>query len=114
MERAGYRIIDANFNRAREVLRVIEDYCRFTLNCAPLSGRAKQMRHHLSSAIAQLNAGQLLASRDTPGDVGVGQTIESAIVRADLKDSLTAACKRLPEALRVLAEALRSDEQGNR
>ena len=71
MERAGYRIIDANFNRAREALRVIEDYCRFNLNCAPLSGRAKEMRHQLSSAIAQLNAGQLLANRDTPGDVGI-------------------------------------------
>jgi thiamine-phosphate pyrophosphorylase len=29
-----------------------------------------------------------------------------------LKDSLTAACKRLPEALRVLAETLRCDEPG--
>jgi thiamine-phosphate pyrophosphorylase len=112
MERAGYRIVDANFNRAREALRVIEDYCRFTLNSAPLSGRAKEMRHKLSSAIARLNAERLLASRDTPGDVGVGQTIESAIGRMDLKDSLTAACKRLPEALRVLAETLRSDEPG--
>ncbi len=112
MERAGYRIIDANFNRAREALRVTEDYCRFNLNCAPLSGRAKEMRHQLSSAIAQLNAGQLLASRDTPGDVGVGQTIEDAIGRGDLKDSLTAACKRLPEALRVIAETLRSFEPG--
>jgi thiamine-phosphate pyrophosphorylase len=110
MERAGYRIIDANFNRAREALRVIEDYCRFNLNCAGLSGRAKEMRHQLSSAIARLKAGQLLASRDTPGDVGTNLTIEKPIGRADLKDSLTAACKRLPEALRVLAETLRSDE----
>jgi thiamine-phosphate pyrophosphorylase len=112
MERAGCRIIDANFNRAREALRVIEDYCRFNLNCASLSGRAKEMRHQLSSAIAQLNTGQLLASRDTPGDVGTNLTIENAIGRTDLKDSLTAACKRLPEALRVLAETLRSDEPG--
>ena len=112
MERAGYRIVDANFNRAREALRVIEDYCRFALNSAPLSSRAKEMRHKLSSAIARLNTERLLASRDTPGDVGVGQTIESAIGRTDLKDSLTAACKRLPEALRVLAETLRSDEPG--
>jgi thiamine-phosphate pyrophosphorylase len=112
MERAGCRIIDANFNRAREALRVIEDYCRFNLNCASLSGRAKQMRHQLSSTIAQLNTGQLLASRDTPGDVGVGQTIKHAIGRTDLKDSLTAACKRLPEALRVLAETLKGDEPG--
>jgi len=112
MERAGYRIIDANFNRAREALSVIEDYCRFTLNSAPLSSRAKEMRHKLSSAIARLNSERLLASRDTLGDVGIGQMIESAIGRTDLKDSLTAACKRLPEALRVLAEALRSDEPG--
>jgi thiamine-phosphate pyrophosphorylase len=112
MERAGYRIIDANFNRAREALRVIEDYCRFTLNCAPLSSRAKEMRHKLSSAIARLNTERLLASRDTPGDVGIGQTIENALGRTDLKDSLTAACKRLPEALRVLAEVLRSVEPG--
>jgi len=32
MERAAYRIIDANFNRAREALRVMEEYCRFGLN----------------------------------------------------------------------------------
>ena len=112
MERAGYRIVDANFNRAREALRAIEDYCRFAINSAALSSRAKEMRHKLSSAIAPLNAERLLASRDTPGDVGIGQTIESAIGRTDLKDSLTAACKRLPEALRVLAEALRSVEPG--
>ena len=32
MERAAYRIMDANFNRAREALRVMEEYCRFALN----------------------------------------------------------------------------------
>ena len=51
VERAAYRIVDANFNRAREALRVMEEYCRFALNCEPLSGRAKQMRHELSGAI---------------------------------------------------------------
>ncbi len=107
MERPAYRIIDANFNRAREAMRVIEDYCRFALNCGSLSGRAKELRHQLSSAIARLNAERLLAGRDTPGDVGIGQTVENALGRADLKDALTAACKRLPEALRVLAEAIR-------
>ncbi|MHC4361112.1 MAG: hypothetical protein ACYSTN_10050, partial [Planctomycetota bacterium] len=29
MERAAYRIIDANFNRGREALRVMEEFCRF-------------------------------------------------------------------------------------
>jgi thiamine-phosphate pyrophosphorylase len=109
MERSGYRIIDANFNRAREALRVIEDYCRFALNCGPLSGRVKDLRHRLSSTLAQFDSNKLLASRETESDVGIGQTVKTTIARAGLKDALTAACKRLPEALRVLAETIRLD-----
>ena len=30
MERSVYRIIDANFNRAREAARVIEEICKWT------------------------------------------------------------------------------------
>ncbi len=41
MERAVYRIIDANFNRAREALRVIEEFCRFTLNSTLLQSGQK-------------------------------------------------------------------------
>jgi len=111
MERAGYRIIDANFNRAREAMRVMEDYCRFALNCSPLSGRAKQMRHELSALVARLEPDKQLSSRDTPGDVGIGLTIDSSLGRANLKDTLTAACKRLPEALRVLAETIHASDQ---
>ncbi len=107
MERSAYRIIDANFNRAREAIRVIEDYCRFTLNNQSLSIRAKDLRHKLSSAVAHLGDERLLAARDTTGDVGIGQKPENAIGRTDLRDALTAACKRLPEALRVLAETIR-------
>jgi thiamine-phosphate pyrophosphorylase len=109
MERSGYRIIDANFNRAREALRVIEDYCRFVLNCVGLSGRAKELRHRLCAVIADIDDGRLLAGRDTPGDIGIGQKADSAIGRKNLKDTLTAACKRLPEALRVLAETIRCE-----
>lgn len=107
MERSAYRIIDANFNRSREAIRVIEDYCRFALNCASLSSRAKELRHRLSSSIARLDGNRLLAARDATGDVGLGQTAKAAIVRTNLKDALAAACKRLPEALRVLSETIR-------
>ena len=110
MERSGYRIIDANFNRAREAIRVVEDYCRFALNNAELSSRAKELRHKLSGAIARLDAGKMLAGRDTAGDVGIGQRPEGVMERRELKDSVTAAFKRWPEALRVLAEVLRVDE----
>jgi len=104
MERAVYRIIDANFNRAREAIRVIEEHCRFALNSRPLSERAKELRHQLSSAIGKLNADKLISSRDTLGDVGVDQKVEGQLSRADLIDCVTAASKRLTEALRALAE----------
>jgi len=103
-ERATYRIIDANFNRAREALRVIEEYCRFVLGHAVLTAQAKELRHQLSAALTRLDSDKLLACRDTVGDVGVGMAVEGQLKRAGLNDCLTAACKRLPEALRVLAE----------
>ena len=105
MERAVCRIIDANFNRGREAIRVVEDYCRFALNSAELSERAKQLRHELSAAVGRLDAGRLIAGRDTPGDVGVGQKVDKQLQRTDLHDSFTAGCKRLTEALRALTEA---------
>jgi thiamine-phosphate pyrophosphorylase len=109
-ERAQYRIIDANFNRAREALRVIEEYGRFVLDHAGLAGRAKALRHQLSAAIGRLDADRLLTCRDTVGDVGVGMAVEGQLGRGDLEDCLTAACKRLPEALRVLAEVVHTQD----
>ena len=104
MEHAIYRIIDANFNRSREAIRLIEDFCRFALNNRSLAERAKQLRHELCAAIDKLDAGRLICSRDTLGDVGIGTTIDKQLVRNDLKDCFKAGCKRLTEALRTLAE----------
>ena len=112
MERAVYRIIDANFNRGREAIRVIEDFCRFALNSTALTGRAKQLRHELSAAIDKLDSGRLIASRDTLGDVGVGKTVDKQLQRMDLRSSFTAGCKRLTEALRTLTEVTQAINPG--
>jgi thiamine-phosphate pyrophosphorylase len=106
MERSVYRIIDANFNRSREALRLIEDYCRFALNSLPLTERAKKIRHDLCAAIDRLDGAKLLSGRDTPGDVGAGLSIDNQMKRGSLDDALTAAAKRLTEALRVLGEVI--------
>ena len=63
------RIIDANFNRAVEGLRVVEDYARFLLNDATISGLLKEIRHQLTEAVSEF-AGNRADFRDTPGDVG--------------------------------------------
>jgi len=105
MERAAYRILDANFNRSREAARVVEEYCRFVLNSQGLTHRAKSLRHELCRAIGSLDAGRLIASRDTAGDVG--RTTEDQLPRETLDNCLTAGCKRLTEALRALGETAR-------
>jgi len=104
MERPAYRIIDANFNRGREAIRVIEEFCRFVLNSSSLTASAKHFRHEFSALLDEFDTNRLIAGRDTPGDVGAGQKVENQLERGNLEDAFTAACKRLTEALRVLAE----------
>jgi thiamine-phosphate pyrophosphorylase len=110
MKTTLYRIIDANFNRAREALRVMEEYCRFGLNNAGLSGRAKQMRHRLCETIGRFDAVKLLCSRDTAGDVGRELKVDGQLRRMSLEDCFTAGAKRASEALRALAEACQAIE----
>jgi thiamine-phosphate pyrophosphorylase len=98
------RLLDAAANRAREGLRVAEDYCRFVLDDALLSGELKELRHQLAAALASLPAGALLQSRDTLGDVGTALSTASEGERASPAAVATANLKRLQEALRSLEE----------
>jgi len=99
-----YRIIDANYNRAREAFRVMEEYCRFGLNNPSLSGQAKQCRHALCDALRSISQELLLSSRDIDSDVGKELKVEGQLQRKSLQDCFTAAVKRASEALRALAE----------
>lgn len=105
MNRAVYRIIDANFNRAREGLRIAEEFCRFALNNEILSSRCKKTRHQLSSVIKKLDLQQLITVRDTENDIGCGMEVANQMNRDSLQDCVTAGFARSTEALRVLAEA---------
>ena len=67
------RIVDANLNRAREALRVVEDYARFVLDDGKLCGELKGLRHELAAATAPW-ADRAILSRDTPGDVGTANS----------------------------------------
>src|SRR5687767_15694896 len=75
------RLLDANANRAREALRVIEDYARFVLDDRETSAELKAIRHDLAAATASFVADAVL-HRDTPGDVWTGTKTESELHRA--------------------------------
>ena len=99
-----YRILDANFNRAREALRVAEDCGRFALNDPAITAIAKNLRSDLKDVLAAFPAGELVASRDTPGDIGTELTSPGEPTRENMLDVAVAACKRLTEALRTIEE----------
>ncbi|MFW6059285.1 MAG: thiamine phosphate synthase [Phycisphaeraceae bacterium] len=96
------RIIDANANRAREALRVMEEAARFVLDDAPLTGALKALRHDLAAALAGLDG--LEAARDTPGDVGTHLSTPREAQRESVAQVTIAAGKRLSEALRAMEE----------
>jgi thiamine-phosphate pyrophosphorylase len=97
------RLLDANANRAREALRVLEDYTRFVLDDESLSRRLKELRHDLTLATRDWLSDAIL-HRDTPGDVGTTIKTDAEQDRSSLDDVITAAGKRLGEALRSLEE----------
>lgn len=99
-----HRILDANANRAREALRVMEEYVRFVQNDPAGNALLKQCRHDFAEAISLFNAQELLAARDTPGDVGTRITTAAETRRSTGDDVFTASAKRLTEALRALEE----------
>ena len=101
---AAARVLDASANRAREALRVLEDFCRFVLNDAFLSGQLKQLRHDLTTALAGLPAGLLLDARDTPRNVGTAIGTSREWQRESVAAVVAANAKRLQEALRSLEE----------
>jgi thiamine-phosphate pyrophosphorylase len=103
-ETAVLRLLDANLNRAREAVRVMEDHARFVLNDAGRSSACKDVRHRLEQAIPASLRPALLRSRNTPQDVGTEVTTAGEYERTDAAAVARAAGKRLSEALRTIEE----------
>jgi thiamine-phosphate pyrophosphorylase len=98
------RILDANLNRARESLRVLDDYVRFAWNDRILTDELKSLRHRLGEATDLLPARLLLIARDTVGDVGTAITAAGEYTRETPDQVAKVNFKRLQESLRSLEE----------
>jgi len=98
------RLIDAAANRAREGLRVVEDYVRFVRDDPGLTRRLKEMRHRFDHAIRGFDPNWLIESRDTPNDVGTHIMAFDEGGRESARAVLAANLKRSGEALRSLEE----------
>ncbi len=101
---AALRIIDANFNRATEGLRVVEEHCRFALCDRHLTEKCKLLRHDLTAALAAIPRQHLQALRDTQADVGTSVTTPAEQSRCSLAHIAAANWQRLEQAIRAIEE----------
>ena len=99
MEENYLRLIDANLNRLREGIRVVEDIFRYVYNDKQTALKLKELRH-----LSRLeNYIELLETRDVKNDV-LRTSIKSEQNRSDLYSILIANFKRAQESSRVLEE----------
>ena len=98
------RLIDANLDRAREGLRVVEDWCRFGLERDDLVISLKDWRQRLG----KLHREHYKQARSTATDPAAGLDHPAQLDRHSPRQVVEANCGRVQEALRVLEEYARS------
>ncbi|OHE00966.1 MAG: thiamine-phosphate pyrophosphorylase [Sulfurimonas sp. RIFOXYD12_FULL_33_39] len=102
-----YRVIDANLNRLREGIRVVEDIIRYRDNNKDLASKLKQLRHKVKISETQ----ELLKHRDSVNDV-LRTSCKSELNRSDILDIVIANFKRAQESSRVLEELYKLNSTG--
>ena len=100
------RLIDANLNRLREGLRVLEDIRRYLFDDEASARRFKDLRHALQKAYDPAR----LIHRDIQGDVLKAST-PSEMQRTDIRDLMIANFSRAQESARVLEESFKIEDQ---
>ena len=100
------QLIDANLDRAREGLRVIEDWCRFGLKRRDLVLKLKDWRQKLGLLHLEIYK----KARSTHTDHGIGLKHHAQELRNRPKEIVQANCARAQEALRVIEEFARTSD----
>ena len=102
MNTTELRLIDANLNRLREGIRVVEDIFRYSFNNKEIASRLKELRHKSRIDVYT----KLLDSRDIKNDV-LKKSTNSEQKRDNLESILIANFKRAQESSRVLEEVFK-------
>ncbi len=100
-----YRLIDANLNRLKEGIRVVEDICRFVLDNGEIAKELKTLRH--LSTLLDDESQKYLQFRNIAGDPLKESLHQIENQRTTLQDLITSNLKRGQESARVLEEAFK-------
>ncbi|MCR4942609.1 MAG: thiamine-phosphate pyrophosphorylase [Campylobacter sp.] len=96
-----YRVIDANLNRLREGLRVVEDIKRYVFDDKQTAYAIKAIRHK-----CKIDQKEFIKYRDSLSDV-LKQSTKSEQKRENLDAIIIANFKRAQESARVLEECFK-------
>ncbi len=94
-----YRVLDANINRLKEGIRVVEDIFRYFYNIKDIAKELKELRHDVVLDIYL----DLLDSRDVINDC-LKESIPSENSRKSIQSVIIANFKRAEESARVIEE----------
>ncbi|MCM8832147.1 MAG: thiamine-phosphate pyrophosphorylase [Candidatus Omnitrophica bacterium] len=97
------RILDANFNRYKEGLRVVEDIVRFIFENERLQKKIKKLRHGLDFILAEGEIKNSIFYRQANHDCGKKLDFLE-IKRKDYLDILFTNFQRSKESIRVIEE----------
>ncbi len=96
------RVVDANLNRLKEGVRVVEDICRFVYEFKDEAYKLKAIRHEARSVFLL----EALRHRDSVGDT-LRPTTKTETQRVDITSLVIANFKRAQESARTLEETLK-------
>jgi len=99
MTKKTLRLLDANLNRLKEGIRVVEDIYRYIYDNKTVAKQLKTLRH--KAKIKDYK--KLLDSRDIVGDV-LKKSTKTELNRTSIDSILIANFKRAEESSRVLEE----------
>jgi len=104
---AVYKVLDVNYNRAREGLRVCEDILRFCLKDAAMTGRFRRIRHAVTKTMAcsSVSRKTMILERKIAEDPG--KNFPNKTPKHSFRHLYFANLQRTKEALRVLEEFLK-------
>ncbi len=99
------RVLDVNFNRAKEGLRICEDVTRFIFDRKKETLAYKNIRHQLTELLSEMKSAKknIICTRNIIKDVGK-KTVLTEFKRKNIEDIFYANSQRSKESIRVLEE----------
>jgi len=101
-----YRLIDANLNRAKEALRVLEDIFRFILKDKKRFSTIRKIRHQITDSAGRRFIHRVVSARDEESDCGKAPHRDE-FKRKGIEGIIFANLQRAKESLRVLEETFK-------